>query len=149
MNAPAVEMARHVALLCENNNILLRTYQGGGRAWTKVKLIQINPIRGPVSYFLALHEIGHLIGEGRSAPKLEMEANAWMWALENSMRPPTKSVRAKIRRSLHSYYDARGRGLRHNMKLPPDDHPFWSLLEHGFYARSYYGSRGIEIKEVA
>ena len=70
-----------------------------GRAirWRGGRLeISIPPIRGQVSYFIALHEIGHLVGKGRSAPRLESEANAWLFALEHSVVEPTTATSAHL-----------------------------------------------------
>ena len=75
-------MEAHVEELCREHGIQLARASSRGRAirWQGGKLeISIPPIRGQVSYFIALHEIGHLVGRGRSAPRLESEANAWLW----------------------------------------------------------------------
>jgi hypothetical protein len=127
-------MEAHVEELCRDHGIELVGASSRGRAirWRGGKLeISIPPIRGQVSYFIALHEIGHLVGRGRSAPRLESEANAWLWALDNSVVEPTPATLRSISRRLRGYLDwARSRQYRRvPPRIPPREHPFWSLLE--------------------
>jgi hypothetical protein len=127
-------MEAHVEQLCRENGIQLAGASSRGRAirWRGGKLeISIPPIRGQVSYFIALHEIGHLVGRGRSAPRLESEANAWIFALENSVVKPTPATLRSISRRLRGYLAwARNRQYRRvPPRIPPRDHPFWSLLD--------------------
>ncbi len=126
----AAQMSSHVVELARDHGIAVELYKGTGRAWPGARRISIREIRGPSSYFTALHELGHLVGAGRSAPKLEAEANAWAWALELARRPPTPGVRRMIARSLRSYLEGgrRGYGLRQGMTEPKAGHIFWSLL---------------------
>jgi hypothetical protein len=127
-------MAAHVEDLCREHGIQLAGASSRGRAirWQGGKLeISIPPIRGQVSYFIALHEIGHLVGRGRSAPRLESEANAWLWALDHSVVEPTPATLRSISRRLRGYLEwARNRQYRRiPPRIPPREHPFWSLLE--------------------
>jgi hypothetical protein len=124
----------HVEELCREHGIQLAGASSRGRAirWQGGRLeISIPPIRGQVSYFIALHEIGHLVGRGRSAPRLECEANAWLWALDHSVVEPTHATRRSISRRLRGYLDwARNRQHRRvPPRIPKQDHPFWVLLE--------------------
>jgi hypothetical protein len=126
-------MDAHVADLCRQHQIELCGSSARGRAirWRGGRReISVPPIRGQVSYFIALHEIGHLIGRGRSAPRLESEANAWLWALENSVVEPTPATRRSIGRRLRGYLEwARNRQHRRvPPRIPPREHPFWRLL---------------------
>ena len=88
---------------------------------------------GQVSYFIALHEIGHLVGPGRSAPRLEAEANAWLWALAHSAVEPTPATRRSIARRLRGYLEwAQNRQYRRvPPRIPPREHAFWDLLALG------------------
>jgi len=127
-------MEAHVEDLCREHGIELAGASSRGRAirWRGGRLeISIPPIRGQVSYFIALHEIGHLVGRGRSAPRLESEANAWLWALDHAVVEPTPATLRSISRRLRSYHDwARNRQYRRvPPRIPPREHPFWSLLE--------------------
>ena len=128
------QMEAHVEQLCAEHGIELVGSSARGRAirWRGGRIaISIPPIRGQVSYFIALHEIGHLVGKGRSAPRLEAEANAWIWALQRSAVEPTTATRRSIVRRLEGYLAwAQNRQYR---KVPPripgPDHVFWALLE--------------------
>src|SRR5262249_11430093 len=127
-------MEGHVEDLCREYGIELAGNSARGRAirWRGGRLeIAIPPIRGQVSYFIALHEIGHLVGGGRSAPRLESEANAWLWALQNSAVEPTPATKRSISRRLRGYLEwARNRQHRRiPPRIPPRDHAFWSLIE--------------------
>ena len=70
----------HIDDLCARHGI--RRVAGRGRAVvikvhhrdgpTERRLeIRVPPVRGQVSYFDALHDIGHLIGAGRSGRRIE------------------------------------------------------------------------------
>jgi hypothetical protein len=127
-------MEAHVEDLCHAHGIELVGASSRGRAihWRGGKLeISIPPIRGQVSYLIALHEIGHLVGRGRSAPRLESEANAWIWALDHTVVEPTPATLRSISRRLSGYLDwARNRQYRRvPPRIPPRGHPFWALLE--------------------
>jgi hypothetical protein len=127
-------MEAHIEDLCREYDIELVGSSSRGRAirWRGGKLeISIPPIKGQVSYFIALHEIGHLVGRGRSAPRLESEANAWLWALEHSAVEPTPATKRSISRRLRGYLDwARNRQYRRvPPRIPDRHHPFWALLE--------------------
>lgn len=126
-------MEAHIEQLCARHEIDLVGSSARGRAirWRGGRLqISIPPIRGQVSYFIALHEIGHLVGRGRSAPRLESEANAWVWALQHAAVEPTPATRRSIVRRLEGYLAwARNRQYRRvPPRIPERDHVFWQLL---------------------
>jgi hypothetical protein len=126
-------MEAHIEDLCRQHGIELVGSSARGRAirWRGGRLeISIPPIRGQVSYFIALHEIGHLVGKGRSAPRLESEANAWRFALEHTVVEPTSATLHSISRRLRGYLEwARNRQHRRvPPRIPPRDHVFWRLL---------------------
>jgi hypothetical protein len=125
----AQAMAAHVAALAEHHGVEIQHYTGGGVAYPSERRVSIRPVKGPSTYFVALHELGHIVGRGRSARKLEAEANAWAWALDVAIRPPTRAVRRQIASCLQRYLYAgrRNWGLRQNMVEPPEDHVFWRL----------------------
>jgi hypothetical protein len=129
-------MNAHVERLCHEHGIELAGASSRGRAirWRGGRLeIAIPEIRGQVSYFIALHEIGHLVGRGRSAPRLEAEANAWLWALEHTIVEPTAATRRSISKRLRGYLAwAENRQYRKvPPRIPPREHPFWRLLQLG------------------
>lgn len=122
--------AAHVAELAEANRIEVEVYTGGGRAIPANRAIRIRPVRGIVTYYVALHEIAHVIGRGRSAPKLEQEANAWQWAIEHAIASPTPGVRKMMRRCLRNYHARHMRmAERRYVRFPPGEHVFWTLAE--------------------
>jgi hypothetical protein len=127
-------MEAHVEDLCREYGIELAGSSARGRAirWRGGRLeISIPPIRGQVSYFIALHEIGHLVGPGRSAPRLESEANAWLFALDQSVVEPTPATLRSISKRLRGYLAwAQNRQYRKvPPRIPDRDHAFWSLLD--------------------
>src|ERR1017187_144923 len=123
----------HLTQLCEQNGIdrELSSRRGKAVRWRNStrRAIRIPPVKGQIGYFVGCHELGHLLGPGRSAPRLEAEANAWLWALENAIVEPTPATRQRIGARLHGYLLwAQNRQYR---KIPPripaDTHPFWVL----------------------
>jgi hypothetical protein len=129
-------LKRHVDTLCEAHGIECELGSRSavasrrGRGPARTLHIRIPPVRGQVTYFVALHEIGHLVGSGRSAPRLEREAAAWRWALERSIVPPSDATRRRIGRRLRSY--VRWAEARQHRRRPPTipaaSSPFWALL---------------------
>src|SRR5438874_13389274 len=125
----------HIDELCATHGIE-RQLGGRGRAEVRGRgrarrsLIRIPAVRGQVSYFIALHEIGHLVGPGRSGTRLEKEAAAWRWALANAAVEPTESARRSMGKRLRSY--VRWAELRQHRRRPPvlpgSHSAFWSLL---------------------
>lgn len=92
--------------------------------------IRIPPVRGQVTYFVALHEIGHLVGPGRSGTRLEKEAAAWRFALRESVVEPSDACRRRIGKRLRSYVT--WAELRQHRRRPPvlpaPESAFWRLL---------------------
>lgn len=123
-------MRSSVAELVSMHELECIEYKGAGRAWPRLRRIKIKRVTGIVSYYAALHEIGHIVGKGRSARKLEREANAWAYAIEVAIVKPTRSVEHHIARALRSYLWAGRRpvGLRKSMIEPENDHIFWTLV---------------------
>jgi hypothetical protein len=132
---PASALDLHVDELCGRHGIVRL---GGSRGRAEVHrrngrrtvAIRVPPVRGQVTYFVALHEIGHLVGPGRSGTRLEKEAAAWRYALAASLVEPTDGCRRRIGKRLRSYVVwAQARQHRRRPPvLPPPDAPFWSLL---------------------
>ena len=83
-----------------------------------------------VGLSIALHEIGHLVGAGRSGRRLESEEAAWRFALSTALVVPTDATRRRIGKRLQSYVtwaQLRARG-RQPPFVPPANDPFWQLL---------------------
>ena len=130
---------RHIDDLCQSHGI--RRVAGRGRAGVvRVRLrdgrrerlleIRVPPVRGQVSYFVALHEIGHLVGAGRSGRRLESEEAAWRFALSTALVPPTDATRRRLGKRLRSYVTWAERKARRRQPpfIPPAGDPFWQLL---------------------
>ncbi len=130
---------RHIDDLCAAHGIaradgrgravVITTRHRDGRRERRLE-IRIPPVRGQVSYFIALHEIGHLVGSGRSGRRLESEAAAWRFALATALVTPTDATRRRIGKRLRSYVtwaEARAR-RRRPPHLPAASDPFWELL---------------------
>lgn len=129
----------HIDDLCARHGI--SRVEGSGRAvvisvrhrdGTRERRLEIRvpPVRGQVSYFVALHEIGHLVGEGRSGRRLEREEAAWRFALNEALVAPTDTTRRRIGKRLRSYVswaEVRSR-RRRPPHLPSAEAPFWHLL---------------------
>jgi hypothetical protein len=128
---------RHVDDLCELHEIV-RLSGSRGRAEVQRRngrrtiAIRIPPVRGQVTYFVALHEIGHLVGPGRSGTRLEKEAAAWRFALREARVEPTDACRRRIGRRLRSYVTwAEARQHRRRPPVLPDpESAFWRLLAY-------------------
>jgi hypothetical protein len=130
-------MQIHVDELCFEHGIGLVGSSQRGRAIRERggrRSISIPEVRGQVSYLIALHEIGHLVGKGRSAPRLEAEANAWLFALEHTIVEPTAATRRSIESRLRSYLEwaRRCQHRRYPPRIPERTHPFWALLEGAY-----------------
>jgi hypothetical protein len=133
------DLERHVQALCARHGIrradgrgravLMRVRHGDGRVERRLE-IRVPPVRGQVSYFIALHEIGHLVGSGRAGRRLEKEEAAWRYALAHARVAPTDATRRRIGRRLRSYVTwAQSRAARRVPPfVPPPSDPFWQLL---------------------
>jgi hypothetical protein len=92
-------------------------YRGNGRACRSKRWITIPPIKGQVTYLLALHELGHIVGPNPRL-RLEQEVEAWRWALDHAECDPTPATIRSIVRRLESY-ERRARRWK-NMQTPPE-----------------------------
>jgi hypothetical protein len=132
---PMLDLDAHVDELCALHDIERlnggrgRAIRRGGRGEATLQ-IKIPPVRGQVTYFVALHEIGHLVGPGRSGRRLEKEAAAWRWALAHAIVEPTQASRRSMGRRLRSY--VWWAELRQHRRRPPviprQRSAFWRLL---------------------
>ena len=133
----ATLLDRHVDELCSAHGIVRL---GGSRGRAEVHrrngrrtvAIRVPQVRGQVTYFVALHEIGHLVGPGRSGPRLEKEAAAWRWALAAALVEPTDACRRRLGVRLRSYvtWAERCRQRKRPPVLPAPESSFWGLLTY-------------------
>jgi hypothetical protein len=92
--------------------------------------IRIPPVRSQITYAVALHELGHLLGPGRSGTRLEKEAAAWRWALANSIVELSDHARRSAGRRLRSYvlWAEHRQHRRRPPRIPGPESPFWAVL---------------------
>lgn len=125
-----LELATHITALCAEHGITMEErVSSGGRAYKRDRRIHIRPVKSLITYFVALHEIGHIVhpqGSGKGL-RLEKEYHAWDWAIDNALVDPSDVVMARIRTYLKSYLAKANRSTR--MKLPAQDHPLWDFMK--------------------
>lgn len=110
-------LTAHIDMLCAKNSIALEFRRSGGRAWRKTKRISIAPVRSGITYAVALHEIGHILGRS-PARRLDREAAAWTWARANAIEW-TPTMEAKMKSSLDSYAKWFSRKWRRGINVAP------------------------------
>ncbi len=130
----ADRLAAHIVELAYEHDIRI-IHRGNGIAYRRRRLITIPPVRGRTSYFVALHELGHIIIQPEPKRRLDQEVAAWRWALEHALEPPTPAVARGIVRSLRSYRRRAELGI-HGTVLPPGFDEFLASIEDGTPAGS-------------
>lgn len=129
------ELADHVWELAMQNAIELdvRERHTHGRAWARSRKVRISRVTTLRRYFIALHELGHLVARRRTVgTRLDREARAWQWALDHALEPPNTHVWQLITESLRSYLTwAENRQDREHGRpiLPVEGDEFSALLE--------------------
>ena len=125
------EYANHIRQLAEQHGIAMEGHSSGGRAFRKTRTIKTKPVKSAITYALALHEIGHIVGPWQSQARLFKEAGAWKWAMDNAA-VWTAVMHSYMVKSLTSYLNwaerKRNRGVRNAPIIPPEGHEFWDLL---------------------
>ena len=83
----ASQMRAHILQLSTDHDIRIEWRRDTDGAWAAraVNLISIPQIRSAISYAIALHEIGHLLGPGQRASRMRCERGAWRWAKTNAI----------------------------------------------------------------
>lgn len=119
------KLERHVRSLCQQHDITFTIKKGRGFAKVKSRSIQIPPIREDMDYFVSLHEVGHVIIGLTNPYRLEREARAWTWALENTVVEPSYDVRQRICALLVRYWF---RAKSNNWKIP-ESGEFWDNMK--------------------
>lgn len=120
------DMRVHIAQLCMRHNVAVGTHSRGGNASRRGRFINIRPVKSAITYAVALHELGHVLGPWQSQPRLYKEAGAWKWALENAVTW-SASMQKTMVRSLTSYLNWQRRRPKY-VRLPEADHDFWRLI---------------------
>lgn len=131
MIAHTQDFSSHIEALCREHGIQILVRNGsGGRAHSDGRKISIPLVKSEVTYWLALHEIGHLVEPGAIASRklrLTEEGLAWKWALNNSLIPCSDVGRRKIYSCISSYLRRTQRSAY--MKAPPEGDIFWTIYE--------------------
>jgi len=123
------ELANHIDRLCLQHDIDIVERKARG-AWARKRgrTISVRPVKTERTYIVALHEIGHIIGRNRSGRRLEQEAAAWDFVLEQSIVPLSDASYAFMLRCLDSYLH-RASSSRRTMVIPEKGHRFWVTYE--------------------
>ncbi len=119
------DCAAHIARICKVEDITVESHSRGGRAWRRQRRIKIRPVKSAITYAIALHEIGHILGPRQNGTRLDKEVGAWEWAkanaigwndgMEEAMRSRLGWYLRKVRRSPH-------------MKQAAPDHPIHAMV---------------------
>jgi hypothetical protein len=117
--------AKHVAALCAEHNIKRVIAPGRGHAKVRARTIQHPPIRTEMAYFVALHEIAHIL-RGLEGTRLEREAWCWDWAIQNALVRPHYSTRQRICACLVRYLV---RAKENGWRIPKSGSVYWELVQ--------------------
>lgn len=117
--------AEHIARICKIEDISVQSHSRGGRAWRRGRRIKIRPVKTVITYAVALHEIGHILGQRQNGTCLDKEVGAWEWAQANAIEW-TDTMTAKMRSCLRSYLAKAARTPR--MRQPDAGHPIHSMV---------------------
>src|SRR6516162_5029609 len=99
--ATVAQMRAHVVRTCKVNGIAIN--YGQPSASYEVREIWIRPIRSPLAYATALHEIGHILGRYQMRfSGMVSERWAWQWARRNALQW-TPAMEQHAERCLKSY----------------------------------------------
>lgn len=79
-------MRAHVRELLARHYIVGHWNASQARCDKELREVWLEPIKGPLTYLAALHEIGHLVSQRcrRAEWMHEDEPAAWQWAIRNS-----------------------------------------------------------------
>lgn len=116
-------LEKHIKQLCDEHDIEFTVKEGRGHAKVKSRQIQIPPIQEDMDYFVALHEVGHIMG-GLGGLRLDREGKAWTWALKHALFEPEYPIRQRICSLLVRYlFRARAKGWK-----IPEEGDFWENM---------------------
>lgn len=119
------ELQDHIKRLVIDNQISCRWKRSGygGRAWRQARIVYLPPIKSPITYAVALHEIGHIVGPNPGR-RLEKEAAAWLWAKNNAIMW-NAAMAKKAAKSIQTYLNWCER--KKGAWVPPKDHVSWEI----------------------
>lgn len=110
-------MRHHVETLAEVNNITIQ-YKAHcrGKAWKASKVIKIMEVKSPVTYAIALHELGHILGK-QPKRRLDREVAAWDWAKENAIKWDDTMQHTAVSRL--KWYEQKAQRVKHMVVATP------------------------------
>lgn len=120
---------QHVVAICKAHKIAITFGTRRGRAWRTARKVSVPHVRGAISYAVALHEIGHVLGK-RGRNRLDHEVYAWQWAEEHA-HMWNAAMERKRKRSLQSYVRWAKRRQAHDKRgrtFISADHLIWRYL---------------------
>ena len=88
MKVTVEDMHQHVISLCHQHGVAYTWCRRptSSWAWFDGEEVCIAPIKSPISYAVALHEIGHVLGRYQQSKDLMVrERWAWQWARRNAL----------------------------------------------------------------
>jgi CRISPR/Cas system-associated endonuclease Cas3-HD len=115
----------HIQRICKVEDIAIESHSRGGRAYRRQRRIKIRPIKSAITYAVALHEIGHILGPRQNGTRLDKEVGAWEWAEANAIEW-TDAMSAKRAACLRSYLKKVERSPR--MRKPTAHHPIYAMV---------------------
>ena len=101
----------HIEQLCQEHGIRwVRAPRAvDSKALPTARVVMFATFTDPLSYYAALHEIGHVMLHcglpKEDAQLITREAEAWVWALDNALDDPPPTARRFIALALLSYLD--------------------------------------------
>lgn len=115
----------HIDRLLSTNQISVTWKPGtNGRSWRKTRTVRLSPVKSEITYAVALHEIGHILGDNPST-RIDREVAAWEWARTYAIEW-TGTMQAVAVKSLTSYV---AWSRRHQtMKVPGPGHPVYKWV---------------------
>ncbi len=119
-----MDYAAHITRLCKIEDIAVESHSRGGRAYRRDRRIKIRPVKSAITYAIALHEIGHILGPRQSGTRLDKEVGAWEWAQEHALEW-TDAMTGKMRDCLQSYLRKVKRSP--HMRQPYAGHPIFGM----------------------
>lgn len=129
-----LQMAAHIAELAKANGIIIHWSTHRGCAFRATRIVKIRHVCSPVTYAIALHEIGHILGPMQKEKRLFMEAGAWLWARDNApvwTDAMTRKMVKCLRSYERSYRRRAARRIGNTPVFPPEGHDFWRLIALG------------------
>jgi hypothetical protein len=126
------DYAKHITELLIEHDITMMIISNSedSCAFIQNRKIHCSEITSDITYCIALHEIGHIVGNRRGRSALYAELGAWEWAIETAIEW-TYYMNLVMRICLWSHVDGVRAtvNLKTNPIMPHTGHKFWKLAE--------------------